>query len=271
MKKRLTLKELQDLQLSMAKDIHKLCEENKIEYFMVSGTLLGAVRHNGFIPWDDDIDFGMMRADYDAFVEVCKNGALGDKYVLINNETNPNFEFPITRIGRKNTYSFDPMRDHIKDCKCTYIDIVPFDNIPDDKDKRALHKKQIAKYRRLIYYRTSYRYEGFPKIKRLASIVRARIFRLLPLSYYIDRYQKLLCQYKNESTEYCGALSGRYDYDKEAMPRKYFEKRSLMKFEDTELWGLSDYDSVLSHLYGDYMKLPPKEEQKIRHEVYITD
>lgn len=270
MKKKLTLPQMQALQLNMAKFIHNICEANDIKYFMVSGTLLGAVRHKGFIPWDYDIDFGMLREDYDKFVSVCKAGALGDKFVLINNEAFGEFEFPITRIGAVNTYSYDSMRDHIKDCKFIYVDIIPFDNVPDDEESRISHKKEINRLRKIIYYRTGYKYNGLI-IKRIAAVIRSRLFRLISLSSLINSYEKQLRLYDGTKTAMCGALAGRYDYDKEAMPSDYFEKRILMPFEDTYLWGLERYNDVLTHLYGDYMKLPPKEEQYVKFDAYIID
>lgn len=270
MKKKLTLPQMQALQLDMAKSIHNICEANGIKYFMVSGTLLGAVRHKGFIPWDYDIDFGMRREDYDKFVAVCKAGALGDKLVLINHETFGEFEFPITRIGAVSTYSYDSMRDHIKDCKNIYVDIIPFDNVPDDEKSRIAHKKEINRLRKIIYYRTGYKYNG-SIIKRIAAVIRSRLFKLISLSSLIDSYEKQLRLYDDTETALCGALSGRYDYDKEAMPNEYFEKRILMPFEDTYLWGLERYDDVLTHLYGDYMLLPPKEDQYVKFDAYIIE
>lgn len=270
MKKKLTLPQMQALQLNMAKFIHNVCEANDIKYFMVSGTLLGAVRHKGFIPWDYDIDFGMRREDYDKFISVCNAGALGDEFVLINNDTFGEFEFPITRIGAVNTYSYDSMRDHIKDCKLIYVDIIPFDNVPDDERNRTVHRKEINRLRKIIYYRTGYKYNGL-MIKRIASVIRSRLFRLISLSSLLDSYEKQLRLYDDTKTALCGALAGRYDYDKEAMPSEYFEKRILMPFEDTYLWGLEQYDDVLTHLYGDYMKLPPKEEQYVKFDAYIIE
>ena len=129
-----TLDKLHQVEMEILDDFVKVCEKHKLRYFLTGGTMLGAVRHSGFIPWDDDVDIGMPREDYDKFIEI-GDEALGDKYQLECFEHNKNYHLPFAKVVKKNTI-FDEGFDKLKYLKGIYIDIIPFENV--DKIDKSL-------------------------------------------------------------------------------------------------------------------------------------
>ena len=117
----ISLRELQMMQLATMKEIHAFCATHQINYYIIGGTLLGAIRHKGFIPWDDDIDIAMMRKDYDRFVELFAKEGNKEKYFLQNYSTEKNFQPALSRVCIKGTYMDVPAEHHIHICKNTYI------------------------------------------------------------------------------------------------------------------------------------------------------
>ena len=122
-----TLKKLRKVEMEILDEIVRICKENDIEYFLTGGTLLGAVRHKGYIPWDDDIDIGMLRKDYDKFINVCKT-ALDKKYFLDCFETNKEYYLPFAKIKKNNTLFDEELTHHLSNHKGIYVDIIPFEN-----------------------------------------------------------------------------------------------------------------------------------------------
>ena len=127
------------VQLEIANEVKKICENYKIKYFLIAGTLLGAVRHRGFIPWDDDLDMGMLRKDYIKFLKIARK-ELDDKYYLESWKVASGYGLPFTKIRMNGTKYIER---NSKDVNChlgIFIDIFPFDNVPDNKVQRLIHE-----------------------------------------------------------------------------------------------------------------------------------
>ena len=137
----ITLKKLQNVELEILKDFIKLCDKHNIDYFGIAGTGIGAIRHKGFIPWDDDIDIALRRNDYDKFIKVVKE-ELSDKYTILNAEENENYPLMTTRMMKKGT----KFREYaLKDIDCElgiFLDIYSFDNISDDPKEFAKQARE---------------------------------------------------------------------------------------------------------------------------------
>ena len=128
--KEIFMDEIKKIELEILKDVAKFCDENAIDYYLAGGTLLGAIRHQGFIPWDDDIDVGMLRKDYDRLMEIFDK-ELGEHYELLTPEIDSRYACTVTHVQRKNTVFISEMTKDLK-CNCRiFMDIFPFDNIPE--------------------------------------------------------------------------------------------------------------------------------------------
>lgn len=251
----------------IVKEIKRVCEKNDIPYFMLAGTLLGAVRHEGFIPWDDDVDIGMLRSDYNRFLKVCEQEMDHKIFFVQNMDTDPYFGKFYTRVLLNGTYlDYEYIKD-VKGKKGIFVDIFPYDSIPSSK---ILQKKQsvITSFAmRLLKKKLNYGLECFTFGGKV-EILFERFFKKESL---IKMYNKEMQRYnKNQNTKYINCANAGYGYFKEILERKWITENKAMKFENLELPGSVYYDEYLKHLYGDYMEIP-KKENRITHEFENID
>ena len=263
--KELTRKEVQQLSLEILKDIHRFCIENDIHYSIAYGSMIGAVRHKGFIPWDDDVDILMMREDYEKFAKLYKS----DQFEFINFE---NCQDCWTLFGRvcdtvKTTHrSSTPWLSEHKDSG-VWIDVFPIDETSDDI---KVHQKTYGLLKHLYLYSAQLRkvHCFIPKDMPLALKLKAwHMTKFNPqLKKHSPRehlgYMKMLiekmqgCAYKHYS-QMCDA----------EVPGEYYTEEELggyveLPFEDMKVMAFRGYDSMLRKVYGDYMQIPPKKVQK---------
>ena len=264
------LRKIGEIQLEMMDEVHRLCTENNICYCIAYGTLLGAVRHKGFIPWDLDIDVVMPRADYERFRQVCQ-AQLEAPYGYLDHESQPDYMRPhaiITHSQTRLVYHFDPVNPK-QMTKGVYIDIFPLDNAPDDEMEREKHAKQLHRIRRLKEKRMMYCY-SFKRWRRFLHYAFAAMLLWIPIAK-INRYQQKVMQKYNEmETKNVCSMAGGYDYEKECMPSDMFAKRELMEFEGRLFYGPENYEEYLTKIYGDYMQLPPEEKRQANLKYYIS-
>lgn len=260
------LNHLKEVELIILKDFIEICEKNQLNYFIFAGSALGAVRHQGFIPWDDEIDVAMLRKDYEKFLEVFDRY---DKYDLISWNSKLKVEkkaySPKTQMSLKNTKTF-----HIINNVGIYLDISALDNFPENTFNIFLficHLKIIYFSYYLLNIIISDMYISSSK-ESLGHFIRfiLKIFHLNS-DFFACRFTKLIKKYNNKNCSYICDIS--YYYDK-PIPKKIFMKNRKVKFESLEVNIPENYDVMLKILYGDYMKLPPKEEQ-INHGWNLVD
>ena len=263
------LHKVQAIQLEMAKDIRRVCEENGIRYFLYRGTFLGAVRHKGVIPWDDDMDFGMMRPDYEKFCRIAPT-ALGEDYCFQNWHTDENYALPFGKVRKKGTLFVEAKSSRLKE-NGIYIDIYPLDFAPEgDAEKKKL-ANQLLHLFRLKLMKSGYT----PWKEENRTLWKKRIGYLayqaaaLPLSNrrIIETYEALVRAVPESDTLYeQSALPIAYYFD-----RGWCEDLREYPYEDTAFSGPGDYDAFLSCLYGDYMELPPENKRENRHQIQELD
>ena len=266
-----TTKRLHSCQLLLAAELKRLCQKYNIKYYMIAGTLLGAVRHKGFIPWDDDMDFAIMRSDYQRFLDACKTD-LGDDFILQEMFIDKNYALPMAKLLLKGTKLAEYTTAKNKALKGIYIDVFPFDSIPDSEDLRQKHSKKIYLLKYLFLAKQSYK---FPKKGEYAKSI---VYALLKVaSFFVTRsflrnsLEKELCRYQNINTKKVAAIGGAYPYSKESVERRWFEESVELDFEDIKLSAPKDYTEYLTYFYGDYMTPPPADKRENRHNVVELD
>ena len=272
--KEMSLQDLHAFCLDIAKDVHEFCVANKIRYSLAFGSLIGAVRHHGFIPWDDDIDIVMPRPDYDCFCQLFKS----KKYKLA---TPSNAYIAYARVfDNEKTYCRTLGRWLKFEREGVFMDIFPMDAVKDDIISfinQRTRAKQILKLQLdnrgaqkniLDLFRILPMKEAF---KSLKVTLKNRYFydEETNMDIISSRYQSLLAENAWESSNYCAVLAYVNDTISKQVPIKFWEKLKLVPFEDTELYIFESYDSVLKDIYGDYMQLPPV-EQREQHALAIA-
>ncbi len=253
-----TLKRLHKVELEILDDFVKICKENNLTYFLTGGTMLGAVRHKGFIPWDDDIDIGMPRKDYDKFIEIAPK-ELGNKYYLDCFEYNKNFYLPFAKIKKNNTVFDEGYFEDDEMHKGIFIDIFPFENVDEINLSLKIRANIIKNIGDAVLYKNKIRklnQFGRPLLVLLLSVFSKK--KLMSIQHYY------LTKCKNNNSKYINALAGSYHYLKETNLREDIMPSKPILFEGKKYEGMNKPNVYLSKLFGDYMKLPPK-EKRINH------
>ncbi len=267
----MSLKEIQQMELEVLKTIHEVCVRHNINYYMIGGTLLGAVRHGGFIPWDDDIDIAMLREDFEKFKMVYSKEIDGTKYFLQHFDTDPYFDTAMMRVCVKGTVLDIPSTEHHKMCKCAYLDIFPLDAAPVDETSQLQHAQELHKIDRIIQLK-NYRIYDFDNVvrKNIKRFV-AFLLNVCPLKKLNQKRLKVMQKYNDKNTGYVVQSVSHYPYKHQIRPIEYFGKPQLVKFEDTEFYAPANIEGCLTMLFGkNYMQIPPEEKREKPTPVYKT-
>lgn len=258
------------LQLEIMDEVHRICEKCGITYYIIAGTLLGAVRHKGFIPWDLDIDVAMLREDYDRFKTACQT-ELDKGYTYFDYNSFRNYMRPHALISRNDTkihIKHDLVNPKLMDLG-VYLDIFPLDMAPDDEKLRNKQAKALKCIRKLKDYRLPYSYSN-KTWKRYAHYVVSGLLSWIPTTAINRRQQEIMQKYRSQQTKCVCSMASRYSYEKQCMPREIYGTPVLLKFEDRMYYAPEQYEEYLTRIYGDYMQLPPVEKRLANLEIYAS-
>ncbi len=256
--------EIQTCLLYLLKEFHTLCETNGLHYTLFGGTLLGAVRHKGFIPWDDDIDVGMMRKDYDRFVELMQNKISNEKYELFSYPKD-GYIYPFAKFCLCDSVLTEmEYKDKYSKLKL-YIDVFPIDGYPPiEKEKEHFDLIRQYKYKKGCIVCKSRKDNESISIKTVVRSIRALIYGFKGMQYYLQKEMKERAKYIIDDNDYV-AMQGAGWNEKGKLETTKAKKLKLYDFEGEQFYGIEDYDSHLTRLYGDYMTLPPVEKRISNH------
>ena len=243
--------EVHQIMLGIGKHIHDFCVQNNIKYFLSCGTLIGAVRHQGFIPWDDDMDLMMLREDYDKFCRLYSH----ERYKFINCYISDAYEYPFGRVYDDKTCCF---HGNVKR-EGASVDIYIIDRVPDDSNLLRKHMKRLQRFAKMQRFLIKVR-GGFRRLHIAFTSNDDFVF----LSRCCKKQDSFASSYRDVQTDHVLCNSGSIAY-RTPLNRSWFDGAILTKFEDTEFYIPSGYDCYLSATYGDYMKLPPVEKQNPHH------
>lgn len=268
------IKEVQKVQLEMVLVLDRLCKKHKIPYQLYSGTLLGAIRHNGFIPWDDDLDVCMLRADYTRFLDVCRFD-LDAKYFCQTFETDKKYLLQFAKLRKNNTTFIENSVASEKIHHGIYIDIFPFDNIEPDSFKGKFQKRvyYILNKLTLIRSKSIVNMAQNPLKKFVRTFVRGCVL-ILPKGP-MDKLQRSVAEMLNyKETEYVTDIVSGADnatYNNYKVKRKDFNNLIDWEFEGHALPIPKNYDAVLKSNFGNYMEFPPVEDRQPHHNIIELD
>lgn len=264
-------KKVQELTINLLKVFINICEENNLTYYFTGGALIGILRHRGFIPWDDDIDVGMPRKDYEKFLEILEK-KMPEGYGICNRKTDSSWNFAMSQfVDMKSEIEINlaerPRKAHI------WIDVFPLDGLPSGDIARWFRVKNILIHRYLVQIANIGTQVDANRNRPLHEKLILKICKVIPIGKIIntdkilDNMEKILCKCDFYESKYAGNMLGRYR-EREVVLQKYFGEPKKGIFESIEV-NIPQYSHELqTALYGNYMELPP-ENQRVAHNVKI--
>ncbi len=253
-----TLRKIQMIQLEMLIEVDRICRKRGIHYNIIAGTLLGAVRHGGFIPWDDDADVALLRAEYDKFVSVLPEELDSDRFYFQDHRTTPGYRWGYGKLRRKNSLFLREHQEHMPYEQGIFIDIFPLDQVPENRIGRSFTNLKCFLMRKVLY----------SPVGRIAEKNRwkRRIYDLLakiPDTFVFDRYEKMIRDAAGYDSSMVRILMFPTPNDTYMYYKKWYENSSDIKFEGCTFSGIRDWDEYLTFKFGDYRTLPPESQRKV--------
>lgn len=260
---------LRGLLLDMLRELDRICRKHNIRYFLSGGSMLGAARHDGFIPWDDDVDVGMLREDFNRFKEIAP-AELSEKYSYQSFTNKNGYHFFFDRITAKNTYFASRYSDGYEMPKGFSVDIFVYDRVPDDPKKWRRIWKHLMNKRLFMNVRWKNAPRGEGKA-RLFSKILLPFLRLKSMDSYSASYDKATRKYEHSGSNTIMVPATDHIY-RDMMPREWFTEVIPWKFEDVDTFMPKGYDGFLKIWYGeDYMQMLPLYKQTPYHDYYRLD
>ncbi len=256
------LKKLQKLEAEQLAALADLCEKHSLRYYIVGGTLLGAVRHKGFIPWDDDVDVAMPRADFNRFQELAARELPPELTLEIPSEI-PKDPYYTVRVRRKNTvYESTYIRQFDLPCSGVWIDVFPLDDQPRETSLlQTLDGYLIERHLNRVI-RNYYNQKPFS----LGGSIYMGLARMLPFDFYRRVRDRIARRHEGRNLPYWLTYAGIFGHRKETFKKSVFEPPARLEFEGRMYTAPGDYHAWLTRMYGDYTQLPPS-EKRVPHKV----
>ena len=258
------LRTLQLVELKILLEIKRVCEIHNINYFLIGGTLLGTIRHQGFIPWDDDIDIGMLRQDYDRFQEVFPKVSKTE-YSFETYNTDKGWAATFGKVRLRNTRYRETACEDVLENNGIWVDVFPFDNIPNDNWRKQCQNLIINIIESTLWFKYRYQYQKSPRfIGRVYQNGCKILSFIIPKPYLLKSREFIVQKYNKHTTEYIK------NWPFKAAKREYFNELTELPFETVLFPVPKMYHEYLTSFYGDYMRIPPENERP-KHSPYEPD
>lgn len=263
----LSIKEIQSISLQILKQVTDLCESLNFRYALIYGTLIGCIRHRGYIPWDDDVDIMMPRPDYDRLIEYLSCHKLKN-LTLFNRQTCPDYPYMISRVS-DDRYILE-MENEDPVGMGIFIDIYPYDGLGITKEEAIKYGLKGDRLSSLCYQATRKHFAIETTTSVIRKVIKYPVYlfsKLIGKDFFQNKLEKLGGAKDYEKSEYVGCVIWLSWGEKDIFPKKWFDDTIMMPFEEYEFRVPKEYDKVLRHEYGDYMQLPP-ERDRIGHHYF---
>ena len=257
------LRKLQGIELELLIEFDRICRKHHIRYTLTGGTLLGAVRHGGFIPWDDDADVSMLREEYEKFRKACETD-LDERYYFQDMHNTKGYRWGYGKLRKKGTLFLRENQEHTPYEQGVFIDIFPRDGVPDGWIGRKLHKFQCFCVRKALW----------SEVGKIADKRRGMRLWFWCLNRVVgDRiygiYDRLVYRSNKRETQLVRNLTFPVPHEDDGYQRKWYQESTELEFEGHRFLVNRSYQDWLKQEFGDYMKLPPPEKRKIHPVVKI--
>ena len=267
----ITQNKLHACHVILLEEVKRICQKHDLKYYAIAGTLLGAVRHKGAIPWDDDMDLGLLRPDYDKFIEAAKQ-ELHDSIFLQCFDTDPSYGFPFAKLMLKDTLMVERNAAGNSAQKGIYIDIFPLDNAPQERSLQEKHLRKTYFLKRLLLAKQHYRVYQKGEFKRMLAYTALSILAACTSAKRIaNKLEKEIQAFNGKETTEVVNIGGAYGYWKEKLQKEWFCDTVELPFESTTISAPSGYKEYLTYFYGDYMTPPPENKRGDRHSIVKLD
>jgi len=257
----MTLPVLHQVELRLMQTVIEICDAEAIDYFLIGGSLLGSIRHDGFIPWDDDIDIGMRRSEYQRFIAVANRHLDPNQFFLQTGATDPDYALSYMKLLDVNTYIEE--KNNVNNAfKGVFVDIFPFDKIPADE---SLRRSQMLHYKledAAILLKLNYSFVKTPLRNLMSRHTPQQLAEVNGRKQEREGYMRL---YEQSDSRTYKNLASQYDYDKEILSYQELTDLTTAPFESLTVKIPRAYDAILTRMYGDYMQLPPADQRVEKH------
>lgn len=252
------LRKVQMVELEMLIELDRICRKNGIQYTIIGGTLIGALRNEGFIPWDDDIDVAMLRSEYEKFRTVCKKDLDQTRFYFQDHRNTKGYRWGYGKLRRKDTLFLREHQEHMPYEQGIFLDIFPHDGVPDGYFCRVLHNLHCFIVRKFLW----------SEVGRVAekNAVKKKVYDIMsrmPEKRIFSEYQKLICRSNHRKTKRVRALMFPTFGKEFGYCRKWFEPGDDVRFEGHMFQCMKGAREYLEFSYGDYLQLPPVEKRKV--------
>lgn len=254
----------QQVLLEMMDRLIEFFDKHNLRYYMVGGTLLGAVRHQGFIPWDDDVDLGMPRPDYERFLDLVKTEPIAPELKVLSGR-DKTLSMPHCEVINTDTRVEKETAEYIReDCLVNhlFIDIMPQDGWPSDDEAARKLDKKMTRYRYLIQNGRARLGKGTTLVRALMKAPLILYMRIVGVNRIIDKMEAIAKQYDYDKSDYVGAITMGIYGPGERCLRSEVAQTEHISFEGRSICAPGGKEKYLSQIFGDYMQLPPENQRK---------
>ncbi len=258
-------KELREIQIDILKYIDMICRENHIEYFLIGGSLIGAVRHNGFIPWDDDIDIALTRDNYEKLVNIL-NQNKDSEYLLLDHSKQKDYFYPFAKLVNTKTVMRENNFKSIENYG-VHVDVFCYTGLPNQARERKKFCKKIKSNQRLIFYHNLKKIPERNIMKKIIKQIIRYYTNFIGLERILEKNRRLNNQYNIKESKYAISNWPVYLIEHEIQETKNLRGIENHQFENLTVEIPKNYDMILKTTFGDYMTPPPPEKRVARHDI----